>query len=66
MKPNHDGDSSHRENTPPKTGKKTPDTTDPMELTLRDLERKRAEIDAAIENILAARPDLKPGRKRKS
>jgi hypothetical protein len=36
---------------------------DSVELALRDLERKRAEIDAAIASILGSRPDLKPGRK---
>jgi hypothetical protein len=35
---------------------------DPYELALRDLRRKRAEIDAAIEAILLLRPDLRGGR----
>jgi hypothetical protein len=41
-------------------GSEIPNST---ELVLRDLERKRAEIDAAIASILTSHPDLKPGRK---
>jgi hypothetical protein len=32
---------------------------DPMRAALRDLRRKRSELDAAIESILQARPDLR-------
>lgn len=35
------------------------DNFDPVVMALRDLERKRAEIEAAIEAILASRPDLR-------
>jgi hypothetical protein len=42
-----------------RSGTSTGDETDPYFLALRDLERKRVEVDAAIEAILKLRPDLR-------